>query len=318
MNCSKCKDRAVIKLQHGHLCKKHFIDYFETKVFHTINKFELIRRGDKVCVAASGGKDSLTALYLTKKYFQKYNIDLKNLNALIINEGIKDYRDKTLQDLKDFCEEQEINLKILSFKEFYGKDLDQAYPIINKQTGKKPCNICGVWRRQLMNIGARELGATKLVTGHNLDDESQVVLMNMFKANVKISAKLGPMSGIDNHKNFVRRVKPLYLCSEKETRLYALLKKWKVEFTECPYVTESYRAEVREMLNNMEEKYPGTKTGVINSFLDILPMLKDKFRTNQDNTQLTKEPNKCQTCSEPTNKKICNACELKNIIQKNN
>ena len=209
MNCNKCQDKAVIKLQHGSLCKKHFIDYFESKVFQTINKFELIRRDDKVCVAASGGKDSLSALYLTKKYFLKYNIPLQNLNALIINEGIYGYREKTLQDLQDFCKDQDINLKILSFKEFYGKDLDQAYPIINKITGKKPCNICGVWRRQWINIGARELGATKLVTGHNLDDESQVVLMNMFKANVKISAKLGPMSGISNHENFVRRVKPL-------------------------------------------------------------------------------------------------------------
>jgi tRNA-5-methyluridine54 2-sulfurtransferase len=315
MECIKCKSKAVISLQHGALCKKHFITYFEDKVFKTISKYQLITKNDKVCVAASGGKDSLTALYLTKKYLQKINNQKDNLNnkltALIIDEGIKDYRDKTLQDLKQFCKEHGIILKIASFKKEYGKTLDQAYPIINKKTGKKPCNICGVWRRQLINIYARELKATKLVTGHNLDDESQVIIMNTFKANTSISAKLGPMSGIEKNKNFVQRIKPLYFCSEKETRLYCLLKGFKVEFGECPYITESYRAEVREMLNNFEEKYPGTKTSIINSFLDILPLLKQR-ELNKDH----KEINLCQECEEPCKQNICNGCKLREILPK--
>ena len=67
MACTKCEHKAVICLQHGNLCKSHFIDYFEEKVFKTINKYQLIGRDEKLCVAVSGGKDSLTVLYLTKK-----------------------------------------------------------------------------------------------------------------------------------------------------------------------------------------------------------------------------------------------------------
>jgi len=310
MQCNKCDNKAVITLQHGSLCKQHFVKYFEGKVFKTINKYQLIQRNDRVCVAASGGKDSLTVLYLTKKYLKQNNFP-NQITALIINEGIGNYRELTLGDLKQFCEEHEIPLTIASFEKEYGKTLDEAFPIINKTTKKKPCNICGVWRRQLVNKHAKLLGATKLVTGHNLDDESQVIVMNMFKANTSISAKLGPISGIEAHENFVRRIKPLYFCSEKETRLYALLKGFKVEFTECPYVTHSYRAEVRELLNQMEEKYPGTKTGVINSFLDMLPLLKER----ELNRAKKSKPNKCQCCQEPSKQEVCNACKLKECLK---
>ncbi len=311
LNCHKCDQKAVIKLQHGGMCKQHFITYFEDKVLKTINKFQLIRYDDKICVAASGGKDSLTVLYLVKKYLQKNNFPLENLNALIINEGIADYREKTLQDLKDFCKQYDIKLTIASFEKQFGKTLDEAFPIINKETKKKPCNICGVWRRYLLNKHAKELGATKLVTGHNLDDESQAIMMNMFKANTKLAAKLGPISGVEDHTDFVRRVKPLYFCSEKETRLYTFLKGFKVEYTECPNVNQSYRAEVRDLLNTFEEKFPGTKTGIINSFLDLLPLLKQREIKIKDNVTKIKS---CEQCQEPCNGMVCNACKLKNTL----
>ena len=72
-NCLKCENNAVITLQHGSLCKLHFINYFEEKVFKTIKKYKLISRNDTICVAASGGKDSLAVLHITQKYCDKYN-----------------------------------------------------------------------------------------------------------------------------------------------------------------------------------------------------------------------------------------------------
>ena len=88
MQCGKCDLKAVMELQHGALCKSHFISYFEDKVFRTINRYQLIQRKDRICVATSGGKDSLTVLYLTKKYCEKYQIPTNNLFALVIDEGI--------------------------------------------------------------------------------------------------------------------------------------------------------------------------------------------------------------------------------------
>lgn len=307
MDCNCCKNKAVVILQHGPLCKNHFITYFEDKVFKTINKFQLIERNDKICVATSGGKDSLTVLYLTQKYLQKYNIPTTELFALAVDEGIKNYREKTLDDLGEFCTEYHVPLHVVSNKEEFGATLDEAYPKINKDTNKKPCNICGVWRRYLLNKYARKLGATKIITGHNLDDEAQVIVMNMFKANTTLAGRIGPKSGIEEHDSFVQRVKPLYLCSEKEVRLYTFLKGWSIQFVECPYSYTGFRHDVQEMLNDMEHKYPGTKQGIINSFLSLMPLLKEAEKG-------VNSIKACVSCGEPANQEVCNACKMKTLL----
>lgn len=308
--CNKCDKKGIIILQHGTLCQNHFLSYFEEKVFKTINKYNLLNRNDKICVAASGGKDSLTVLYLIKKYLEENKIQKDNLFALVIDEGIDNYRKHTLADLKEFCDKYDVPLKIVTNKEEFGYTLDEAYPIINKETNKKPCNICGVWRRYLLNKHAREYGATKVVTGHNLDDEAQAILMNIFKANVKLSANLGPTSGLEEHGLLVQRVKPLYFCTEKETRLYTVLKEFKVDFAECPYAADGFRANIRDMLNDFENKYKGTKQSIINSFLATLPLLKEQA-LDKTYTPLSI----CTKCNEPANKEKCNACMLKEELQ---
>ena len=303
-----CKNPSVIELQHDTLCKQHFMNYFEEKVFKTINKHQLIQRNEQICVATSGGKDSLTVLYLTKKYLTKYNIPSK-VFALVIDEGIDNYREHTIKDLQEFCKEHDVELTLASFKEELGKTLDKAYPIINKDANKKPCNVCGVWRRYLLNKHARKLGATKVVTGHNLDDEAQAIMMNIFKANTKLAGRLGPKTGVQEHGLFIQRVKPLYFCSEKEVRLYTLLKGFKVQYTECPYSKEGYRHHIQELINNMEQKYKGTKQGIVNSFLDLLPLIKEREKGNSLDIQ------KCNQCGEAANKQgTCNACKMKGVV----
>lgn len=309
MACHKCDQKAVIELQHGNLCKNHFISYFEDKVFRTINKFQLMGRNEKVCVAVSGGKDSLTVLYLAKKYLEKNNVPADNIFALAVDEGIDKYREKTLIDLKKFCAEHAVPLTIVSFEQELGKTLDKAYPIINQDANKKPCNVCGVWRRYLLNKHAKKLGAAKVVTGHNLDDEAQAIVMNLFKANIKLAGRLGPISGVGEHDLFIQRVKPLYFCAEKEVRLYALLKNFQIQFTECPYSKEGYRHHIQEMLNNFEHKYKGTKQGIVNSFLAMLPLLQEKEK------QSSQEIQQCSRCPEASNKEICNACVMKETIE---
>jgi uncharacterized protein (TIGR00269 family) len=299
MQCNKCEETAVIELQHAPLCKNHFINYFEQKVFKTINKFKLIDRKDNICVATSGGKDSLTVLYLTKKYMKKYQIKT-NLFALAVDEGIEDYREHTLKDLQEFCKNHEVELKIVSNKQEFNTSLDEAYTI-SKYLKKKPCNVCGVWRRYILNKYSRKLGATKLVTGHNLDDEAQVIVMNLFKANTALAGRIGPISGTQKSDFFVQRVKPLYMCSDKEVRLYTFLKEFKVKYSECPYSKEGYRHQIQEMLNNFESKYKGTKQGIINSFLDLLPKL----------AQVEQKINPCENCGEASSSKLCNACKIK-------
>lgn len=307
MYCRKCTNQAVIILQHGPICKNHFINYFEEKVFKTINKYQLIGRDEHICVAASGGKDSLTALYLIKKYLKKNNLLTENMLALAIDEGIKNYRKKTLSHLKKFCKEQQVPLKIVSFKKEFGEKMDRAFPKINRKAIRKPCTICGVWRRYLLNKYAKKWGSTVVVTGHNLDDESQAIMMNIFKANTKLAGRLGPKTGTQERDFFIQRVKPLYFCTEKEVCLYALLKGFRIDFAECPYSKEGYRFHIQEMLNQFENQFKGTKQGIINSFLDILPLLKER----EKNVKISQ----CRICKEPANNQICKACKIKKLLK---
>jgi uncharacterized protein (TIGR00269 family) len=301
MNC--CKEKPIIELPAGEkLCKNHFIEYFENKVHKTITKFDLIGKEEYLGVAISGGKDSLTVLHILNK-LSKQNPKLK-ITAIAIDEGIKNYRDKSLVTAKEFCKKQNIKLNIYSFKEEFGMPLDNML----KTLDVKPCTICGIFRRYLLNKKSKELNFTKLATGHNLDDECQSIMMNQFKNNIHLSARLGPNSGIKNNKGMVQRIKPLYLCTEKEVTTYAFINNILDEFNECLNITQSYRAQIRDMLNDLEEKFQGTKYSIVNSFLQILPDLKQRFKEG--------EINSCNNCKEPSSKDKCNACKYVEKLNK--
>ena len=301
MNC--CSEKPIISLEAGQkLCKGHFIEYFENKVFRTIRQFDLIGKEENLGVAVSGGKDSLTLLHILKKLSEQ-NPKIK-LTAIAINEGIEGYRNKALITAQNFCDKINIKLNIYSYEKEFGMPLDTMLRVLDV----KPCTICGIFRRYLLNKKSKGLGFTKLATGHNLDDEAQSILMNQFKNNVQASARLGPKVGIKENINFVPRVKPLYLCTEKEVTTYAFLNGILDVFNECPNVAKSYRAQVRDMLNDFEAKFPGTKYSIINSFLQTLPDLKSRFKDA--------ELNYCSECGEPASKDKCNACKFVEKLEK--
>ena len=301
MQC--CNEKPVIQLTAGEaLCKKHFIGYFESKVFKTIRQFDLLGKEENLGIALSGGKDSLTLLRILDK-LSRQNPKIK-ITAIAINEGIENYRDKTLETAKDFCEKNNIPLQIYSYEEEFGMKLDEMLKILDV----KPCTICGIFRRYLLNKKSKELGFAKLATGHNLDDEAQSILMNQLKNNIQASARLGPKVGIKENKSFAQRIKPLYLCTEKEVAAYAFINKLTAAHTECPNAVKSYRAQVRDMLNDFEAKFPGTKYAIVNSFLQILPALKERFKGE--------EINYCRECQEPASKDECNACKFVEKLEK--
>jgi tRNA-5-methyluridine54 2-sulfurtransferase len=281
--------------------KNKFIRYFESKVYRTIRKNDMLKKGEKIIIAMSGGKDSTTAAHLINNILSRRG---EKLIALLIDEEIPGYRDITIKDAKEFCEKQGIELNIISAKKEFNFGLKQVL----KKLKTNPCDACGTMRRYLLNKYARKLKANKIATGHNLDDEAQTVLMNELKGNAKLSAKLGPITGVLKHNKFIPRIKPLYFMTEKEVTIYTILKGFNVKYSECPHATNAFRSDVRGLINNLEQKYPGTKNSIVNSFLTMLPILRKNVKLGKIII--------CKFCKEASAQPICSMCKLKNKYKK--
>ena len=120
MQCSKCGNPKVIikKEQSGQLlCKDCFIESIEKKVIKTVRKEKLLDKGDKVLVALSGGKDSVTTLEILNSFRKMHIIDLC---AVTVDEGIANYRQEGIDIAKRHAERLGIEHKVVSLKDDYG------------------------------------------------------------------------------------------------------------------------------------------------------------------------------------------------------
>lgn len=280
---------------------KIFIKKFESQVKNTIEKYKLAKKKDKILVAISGGKDSTTVLYLLKKFGYK-------VEALHINLLMGDWSKKNLKNVKEFCKANNIKLHVFSIRNEIGYSICYVKSIVQQKTKLKQCTICGIIRRNIINKKARELKATKLATGHNLDDEAQTIIMNWMKGNPSLSINMGPVTGTIQDKKFVTRIKPLYFQKEKDIRKYSEIMKFPVLYQRCPCVFSATRHEIRNKLDELEKKDSNIKENIVKNFLAI----QKKLREKEQKGKLIY----CQVCGEPSRNKICNTCKILRTVKK--
>lgn len=306
VDCSICGRLAIYvnRVSGKTYCRKHFLEYFDKKVRRTIRKYSMFRSSEHIIVAVSGGKDSLSLLHYLHKL--SHRVPGWKITALLIDEGIKGYREHTIEDFKRVVDELGVNYYIARFKDYIGFTLDEIVELgRERDLPYLPCSYCGVFRRYLLNKVARELGGTVLATAHNLDDVIQTYVMNILNNSWDKVVRLGPVSGTKDHPKFIRRVKPFYEILEKETTLYSLLNNLYPKFVECPYARFNIRTMIRHYLNELEEKYPGTKYSVLRSLLTIINVLKQHPEFTGG------EVKSCMICSEPSAHEICRACQYR-------
>jgi uncharacterized protein (TIGR00269 family) len=298
MKCSRCKRPSVVNLRQGELCRECFIKYFEKKVTGTVRKYKLLSKKDVLCFAMSGGKDSMAATAVLSKIAKRQR---QRMFAIGIDEGVAGYRDRQLSDMKEFCGKLGIEYHIFTFEDEYKKTNEELYSLAAKKgVSISQCTLCGILRRRIMNREARRLGATKMVVGHNLDDEAQTALMNLTKGSVELMARLGPASGPAIHGGFITRIKPLYFCTNEETALYTKLMGIKVLYAACPHRKASFRQYAEDVIEKMEKDYPGTKTALVQNMLRLIPMLRKELPSG--------EVLDCAECGEPSRNRVCKAC----------
>ena len=276
------------------LNKKEFNDKIFTRINNLIHDYNLINEHELIAVALSGGKDSVLTLHALKNY-QNY----LDLVAVSVDEGIEGYRQHGIDAAIDNAEKLDVKLVQKSFKIEEGFALDDIYSGF-----KSACIPCGVFRRNILNKTAYDLGADKIATGHNLDDEIQSFLMSFARGDLIKFSKFGPELDVI-HPKLIPRIKPLWNTPEKEVGTWAILNDINIHLDECPYSHLSLRAKIKEFLNNNEDIYPGIKNNIMESFQKILTF------------DIPSNLNECRLCGEPTSSDICKACELKKLISEN-
>ncbi len=283
-------------------CRSCFTKSIEEKVRKTINKYELLQRNDKIVIGLSGGKDSAVLLHILHKIESRFNNS--NLLAITIDEGIEGYSSSNVEICKENTSKLGIKHVVNSFRNLFGFGLDHIIELAEKKGKKRlgACSYCGVLRRRGLNISARKLGSTKIVTAHNLDDEIQTIFLNLVRGDASKLAMLNPKPN-KIHPMLIPRVKPLRKIPENEIVLYAHIKGIGYNFQTCPYAHEAMRGDIRVFLNEMENKRPGTKYTIINTFEKIFPSLEVQFSKSR-----ILRP--CISCNEPTTRKKCKTCEL--------
>ena len=295
MKCTICDNPAVISRREDgiRLCQQHFIQFFESKVERTIISGSMISEKEKIAVALSGGKDSTALLFCLHRILSGRDVEMM---AVTVDEGIAGYRDDTILAARAIAERLGVKQQVVSFREEYGQSLDEM--VVGRHVA--PCTYCGVFRKHALNRAAKSIGADKIATGHNLDDEAQTVMMNYLKGDMERLMRLRPRRA---QKGLVPRIKPLRAVPEKEIALYCMLNDVFFLSRECPYANLSLRSEVRDMMNVLESGFPGTKLSTVRGL--------ERMEEEEQESWPQMELSACRQCGEPCVGERCKACELR-------
>ncbi|HYY66644.1 MAG TPA: TIGR00269 family protein [Nitrososphaeraceae archaeon] len=275
-----------------------------------MSKFSMLDYNERVAVCVSGGKDSLSLLYIMKRILEEH--DRSDLVAITIDEGIKGYRNESLQIVKDFCTNLKVESKILSYKDLFGIDMDEAM-MLRSSSSKKitSCSICGTLRRRAIDMAAESIGANVIATAHNLDDQVQTFLINILAGDVERIGWIYP-EPVQYGINGLKKIKPFIEIYEHEIVFYALQQEIPFQSEECPYMHESIRTDLREFLNNLEKCRPGIKYNAYKSMIKISKNMKLLLPTSEGNNN---NNNKCSICGRDSMGSTCSVCKIVEVLR---
>ncbi len=251
---------------------------------------------EHIAVALSGGKDSVLTLELVNEITRE--IPQIELTAVTIDEGIDGYRPSSLDIAREQINRLDVNWEVRTFRDLFSMSLDDM--LTRTETG--PCTVCGILRRKALNQLCRDIGADVLVTGHNLDDTAQTILMNVMQAQPDRLRRLGPH--IEPIPGLVPRAMPLRSTPETETYLCAYLMGLPIHQVECPYAIAAKRGIYRDLLLKAEQETPGTRHSLLRFHEKVASFIP------VENTDM----GRCSICGEMSplgeGRTICRACEL--------
>ena len=294
MKCRKCGNAAVLELRRHNaaFCGPDFLEFFRNQVREAIRKYRMFTPDEPVLVAVSGGKDSLAL-------WDVLIDDGYRTTGLYLDLGIFDYSVES----RGKCEARGVPLLVRRVADEVGAPV----PVIKSVTRRPPCSGCGLSKRYLMNRAALDEGMPVVATGHNLDDEAATLFGSVMHWQTDALPRQSPALA-STHPKLVRRVKPLYRLSERETAAYAFLRKIDYIVDECPFAKGATSIAHKETLNRMEDASPGAKHNFLFGFLE-------KARPAFERAEAV-VLNECTRCGQVTTGTLCAFCKLADQVKR--
>lgn len=298
MKCRRCKVPAEVALPSHNtaFCRDCFLVYFSRQVENAIRRHAMFTHKDRVLVALSGGKDSLSLmLQLSDLGF--------DVTGLHVDLGIPKSSESARAKVEGFCADRGLKLQV---KELAAEGL--AIPLVRQAVHRPVCSICGKIKRHFFNRVALEGGFTALATGHNLDDEVARLFANTLRWDQGYLGDQGPC--LPDESGFARKVKPLYRLSEFETAAFAFLRGIEHHKDACPYSPGASFTGHKRLWNDLEWKSPGSKVSFYEGFLE---RGRPAFAAQERESGFTLTP--CAKCGSPTSQELCGVCRVRLAVE---
>src|SRR5246127_4433685 len=222
----------------------------------------MIRAGDRVAVALSGGKDSSTLLEALLLLARRAPIEF-SVCAFTVEQG-KFLR--PIEPLGDYLRERGI-----AWTYFRDKP---SLRLLEEQPDHG-CDLCSRFRRRAVYEIARGLGANVIAFGHTADDFCEALLRNTM-----FTGKLSALPAVTHSRDKeYRLIRPLVFVTEEITRAYAEACGVPVVPCGCSQRTGTVRRALRDMFGELEREYPHLKENMLSAMgnVDTSRLLDTRF-----------------------------------------
>ncbi|OAM78715.1 tRNA 2-thiocytidine(32) synthetase TtcA [Devosia elaeis] len=226
-------------------------------VREALDKFAMVRPGEKWLIALSGGKDSygLLALLLDLKWRGLLPVELLACN---LDQGQPNFPKHILPE---FLTGLGIEHRI---------EYQDTYSIVTDKlpAGATYCSLCSRLRRGNLYRIAREEGCSALVLGHHRDDSLETFFMNLFHG-----GKLAAMPPkLVNDEGDLEVLRPLIYCAEEDLQRFSDAMAFPIIPCDlCGSQDGLQRNVTKAMLTDMEKAMPGRKDVMIRALGNINP-----------------------------------------------
>ncbi len=206
-----------------------------------VDDFNMIRPGEKIAVALSGGKDSMLMLH-GLHHLSRYHPAHFSLVAIFIDLGFDNI---DVAALKQVCESLEIPLII--------RKTDIAPLVFQVREESNPCALCAKMRRGSIHDAAIEAGCRTIALGHHRDDAVETLAMNLI-----YEGRIGcfqPVTYLD--RKDVRAIRPMIYLTERQIANTVERLELPIVKNPCPMDHASVRQATKDLLQEAEERFPG-------------------------------------------------------------